>query len=331
MKHLLMVIAILANHGLLPDTAKPIHAGWRGSSIQYGVDGCEDHFRVINKFVQNLNVSNRKGNELSFSIQTTSWSKKNNLQVLEYSFRCSLDKSYRGKSLHGSKYYFSAWSLLDFGFMDGVTAYKNGDYTTAFKKFREWAEQGDKQAQFKIGYMYQNGQGVVQNYKEAVSWFRKAAEQEYEKAQYSLALIYGEGKGVTQDYKEAARWYRKAAIRGHARAQYNLGQLFLRGDGVVKDYKEASRWFRKAANRRIVQAQNNLGAFYLQGMGVVQDYVQAHSWFYIAEKHGHQKAKENRARVEKLMTTAQIVKAQKLAKKWMEKHKIRVVDKPLKR
>lgn len=292
MKFLLLVFAVLANQGLLPDNVKPIHAGWRGASIQYGVEDCGGHFRVISKFVQKLNVTIREGNEKSFRIETEYWDKKNGTKNQDYVFKCTPDTSADGKSLYGSKYRFVAWSRRDLGFMEGETAYRKGDFETALKKFSVWAEQGDEEAQFNLGQMYQSGQGVVQNYKKAVSWFRKAAEQEYENAQFSLALKYGEGKGVTKNYKEAARWYRKAAVRGHAGAQYNLGQLFLRGDGVVKDYKEAAKWYRKAANQRIVQAQNNLGVLYMQGLGVSRDFVQAHFWFNIADRNGHPKAKE---------------------------------------
>jgi uncharacterized protein len=59
--------------------------------------------------------------------------------------------------------------------------------------------------------MYFNGQGVRQNYAEAVKWYRKAAEQGYAWAQYNLGFMYFHGQGVPQDYAEAAKWGRKAA------------------------------------------------------------------------------------------------------------------------
>ena len=40
-------------------------------------------------------------------------------------------------------------------------------------------------------------------------WFRKAAEQGNRDAQYGLELMYEEGQGVPQDYAQAALWYRK--------------------------------------------------------------------------------------------------------------------------
>ena len=59
-----------------------------------------------------------------------------------------------------------------------------------------------------------NGDGVPQDYKEAVKWYRLAAEQGYADAQYNLGLMYSNGEGVPQDYKEAVKWYRLAAEQG---------------------------------------------------------------------------------------------------------------------
>ena len=44
------------------------------------------------------------------------------------------------------------------------------------------------------------------------------------------------GQGVPQDYAEAVTWYRKAAEQGDADAQYNLGVMYAKGQGVPQDY-----------------------------------------------------------------------------------------------
>ena len=56
------------------------------------------------------------------------------------------------------------------------------------------AEQGDAKAQYILGRMYENGQGVPQDYKEAVKWYRRSAEQGHSKAQFNLALRYANGE-----------------------------------------------------------------------------------------------------------------------------------------
>ena len=63
-------------------------------------------------------------------------------------------------------------------------------------------------------------------------WYRKAAEQGYADAQYNLGILYANGQGVTQDYAEAARWYRKAADQGDAIAQINLDDLARKAQGA---------------------------------------------------------------------------------------------------
>ncbi len=62
-------------------------------------------------------------------------------------------------------------------FEDAVSAYKRGDYATARREFRVFAEQGLAEAQNNLGTMYAKGLGVPQDYAEAVKWYRKAAEQ----------------------------------------------------------------------------------------------------------------------------------------------------------
>ncbi len=68
-----------------------------------------------------------------------------------------------------------AWA----GFDEGVAAYKRGDYVTAIREWRPLAKQGNANAQYNLGVMYNEGLGVPQDYAEGVRWYRKAAEQEY--------------------------------------------------------------------------------------------------------------------------------------------------------
>ena len=94
---------------------------------------------------------------------------------------------------------------------------------------REAAEQGDTDAQRKLGLLYLDGIGVPQDCMEAVKWFRTAAEQGHAAAQYHLGVCYRRGQGVTQDDVEAVRWYRKSAEQGYDMAQNNLGYITSKG------------------------------------------------------------------------------------------------------
>ena len=68
-------------------------------------------------------------------------------------------------------------SAMDASYEDGLAAYRRGDYATALRIWRSLADQGDANAQYNLGLMYQKGKGVPQDYKEAVKWYMLAAEQ----------------------------------------------------------------------------------------------------------------------------------------------------------
>ncbi|MSO74665.1 MAG: sel1 repeat family protein, partial [Alphaproteobacteria bacterium] len=86
---------------------------------------------------------------------------------------------------------------------DANAAYERSDYATALKLWRPLAEQGDADAQYKLGWMYRDGQGVLQDYAEAARWYRKAADQGDAWAQTNLGWMYNHGQGVAQDHAEA--------------------------------------------------------------------------------------------------------------------------------
>ena len=102
---------------------------------------------------------------------------------------------------------------------DGVAAAQKGDFSTALRLWTPLAERGNADAQYNLGDMYFEGQGVAQDYNTAVKWYTLAAEQGYASAQYNLGLMYSKGRGVAQDYKSAVKWYTLAAEQSYASAQ----------------------------------------------------------------------------------------------------------------
>ncbi len=128
-------------------------------------------------------------------------------------------------------------------------AYKQGDYDTAARMFRELADAGDADAQSTMGDLYMHGEGVPKDPVQAIAWYRKAAAQGQVVAEINLGVCYEKGVGVSPDLAEAVRWYRKAAEQGDPGAQRFLGDMYANGFGVAKDRKEAERWYAKAAAR----------------------------------------------------------------------------------
>jgi uncharacterized protein len=116
------------------------------------------------------------------------------------------------------------------------------------------AERGDAEAQLQLGMRYAEGDGVIQNDKEAARWFALAAKQGLAEAQYQYGLALLDGKGVVQDYRSAFRWIEKPAQRGYARAQYTLGELYRFGTGTAIDKARAYLWFNLAAAQGVEAA-----------------------------------------------------------------------------
>ena len=106
-------------------------------------------------------------------------------------------------------------------FEEGFAAAQKGDFATALRLWKPLAEQGNVDAQYNLGKMYRNGDGVAQDYKTAVKWYTLAAEQGDADAQTNLGAMYDKGQGVAQDYVKAHMWFNIAAIDGNADAIKN--------------------------------------------------------------------------------------------------------------
>lgn len=162
---------------------------------------------------------------------------------------------------------------------------------TALGWYLKSAEQGVKEAQYNVGYLYsRNGPCSLRDDKEALAWFRKSADQGYADAQRRLGEIYEYGWGPEQSYTDAAFWYRKAADQGHREAQYLLASLYASGKGVEASDKEAAYWFEKSAEQGNPGAQYKLGMYYKLGVGVTQNYTNALTWFRKSAKNHHSDA-----------------------------------------
>ena len=92
-----------------------------------------------------------------------------------------------------------------------VTLLGAEDPAAVFDSLKNRAVQGDAVAQNALGGMYEDGNGVPQNYAQALKWYRLAATQGYAVAQLNLGYMYQKGNGVLQDYVQAHKWFDLAA------------------------------------------------------------------------------------------------------------------------
>jgi TPR repeat protein len=89
--------------------------------------------------------------------------------------------------------------------------------------------------------MYDKGRGVVQDYGQAVKWYHRAAEQGDADAQIKLGLMYGLGDGVVEDYVTAHMWGNIARANGYDSGKLldALEQLMSKGQ-IARAQQRAS-------------------------------------------------------------------------------------------
>jgi len=102
---------------------------------------------------------------------------------------------------------------------DGTRAFAGGNHVVAAKTVVPRAERGDANAQTRLGFMYEHGLGVPQDFGLAVYWYTCAAAQGYAAAQYLLGLMYDKGLGVVRSDVLAYMWLNLAAAHAPPRAR----------------------------------------------------------------------------------------------------------------
>ena len=171
-------------------------------------------------------------------------------------------------------------------FESGLASKDRGHYATAIRAWLPMAEAGNPEAQNNVGYMYEEGLGVPQNYLLAMNWYRQAADNGLAEAQHNMGMLYHHGYGVAENLGEAFRWFKMAADQELAESEYMLALAFENGEGTELDYIEAKRLFLSAARKNYVPAQL-MYAFMLQaGEGGDSEPFSAYVWGKIAELNG---------------------------------------------
>jgi len=213
----------------------------------------------------------------------------------------------------------ATWRRRDERLADVERDLAKGWSLEAYERLRALAADGGAAAQYRLGQMYENAEGVVQSLADAAHWYRLAGAQGYPPAQARLGLIYfidpptpagltgadepgaespalpgtlaqffPHGVSVRQDFAEAFKWNREAAeYGGAADAQARLGQQYALGLGTARDVAEAERWFTAAAAQGDAGGQLGLGLLYAGGYETPADLPRAVEWLRLAAANGH--------------------------------------------
>lgn len=108
------------------------------------------------------------------------------------------------------------------------------------------AREGNAQAMYEVGQMYELGMGTSASRADAISWYRKAAELGHGPATYQMGYAYYWGKGVTKDRRQAHTWFERAANAGSQAAMPYLSKMYALGQGVPQDKQKAADWAARA-------------------------------------------------------------------------------------
>lgn len=130
----------------------------------------------------------------------------------------------------------SVWALdID----DAVHAMREGNFAEAYCLLRPYADAGDAEAQYNIGWMYLNGYGLAINDSLALEWWQRAADQGHIDAIFSMAMLYSLGEGqVKKDMDRAIDLYLLAAEDGHEDARLIIRSMLQRNDRAIRDRKQ---------------------------------------------------------------------------------------------
>jgi hypothetical protein len=184
-------------------------------------------------------------------------------------------------------------------FRSGAQALKTGEKAKAVTSLEYAAENGHALAQWKLGRMYAEGDGVPRNDLRAFEYFRSIADSHADdspgtpqarfvaNAFVALGHYYLDGipkTAVKRDPSRAREMFSYAASYfGDPDAQYYLGRLYLDGVGAARDPKQAARWLGLSAHKGQYQAQALLGAMLFSGDHVPRQAARGLMWLTLAK------------------------------------------------
>jgi TPR repeat protein len=172
------------------------------------------------------------------------------------------------------------------------------------------ANQGDAEAQYHVGMMYNNGIGTQQDRSRAFEWFQKAAAANDPLGAYKLGCYYdGQGVGiVATDQDQALKYKLVSAKAGYARAQHDVALLYdRRGDS-----EEALKWWKMAGDQGLPGALFGLSRAYSAGKGTPRDLSLSYAYFKLSQLAPAKNVNE----MASMLSRPELEKAERLVSEW---------------
>ncbi|MGY3807880.1 tetratricopeptide repeat protein [Aeromonas veronii] len=216
-----------------------------------------------------------------------------------------------------------AWLTISSEHNDSDSAYALSNIYSSLDKHElafQWmlksANLGKHTAEYMVGFFYEQGQGVAQDYHEAFHWYEIASNYKEKEATKGLARLYKHGKGTGLSISKAEELY--ASINAHWELAlmhlelYNnekaiehllkltcdkdamslLGSTYCHYPTNNPQYHKAIEPYTIAAKLGDHGAMYSLGELYFSGFGIPKNYKESYFWFSIAQAHGNISAKE---------------------------------------
>jgi exopolysaccharide production negative regulator len=205
-------------------------------------------------------------------------------------------------------------------FRSGAHLLKAGETAKAVNSLEYAAEKGHALAQWKLGRMYAEGDGVTQNNLKAFEYFRRIADIHAEdnpdtrearfvaNAFVALGQYYLDGipnTAIKRDPGRAREMFAYAASYFRdPQAQYYLARLYLDGVGAPHDPRTAARWFGLSAQKGMCQAQAMLGAMLFTGDHVPRQAARGLMWLTLAKDNARDSTAVDRGWISRLYDNA---------------------------
>ena len=135
-------------------------------------------------------------------------------------------------------------------FKEANAAYDQENHARALELYHRLAAAGHAKAMERIGLMYEQGNGVAQDYASAKRWFEKQAAAGDSDGYKLIGLLYEWGSpGLERNYASAKEWYEKSGDAGDSLGYGFIGELYERGGpGLEKDLEQACHYYQKAGS-----------------------------------------------------------------------------------
>ena len=115
----------------------------------------------------------------------------------------------------------------------------------AWPSHHQQQQQGDAEAQVRLALMYDRGDSVMPDAKEANKYFRLAAKQGHPRGQVAVGHQYYNGDGVVKNVDKAIEWYKKCAAQGCIKGLLALANCYEAADTKKSSWKKPKRWPRE--------------------------------------------------------------------------------------